>query len=106
AAVAVCAAPAPPPTGYASRAEVVPAARKLHQELEKVMDTAAERGAYTCCISPPCAFCASRMAMCPCGKSLARRGPVCRECKGGWEVGEGRMSGIKPDQVVGIAGAG
>ncbi len=39
------------------------------------------------------------MAKCPCGKNLAAAKAVCRECKGGWDVGEGRIAGVKPQNV-------
>lgn len=95
-------AAAPPPSMGHPHMEVAPAARKLHAELEQVTQAAAKRGDYTCCIAPPCGFCAVHMADCPCGKSLAAGKPVCRECKGGWDVGEGRIAGIKAADVKGI----
>ena len=56
-----------------------------------------------CCITPPCEFCAVHMAMCPCGKNLAAGKPVCRECMGGWHVGEGRVQGVKAADVKGMS---
>jgi hypothetical protein len=101
-AMAVTAATPPPPSGHAHM-EVAPAAKKLHAELERVTQAAAKQGNYTCCIAPPCEFCAVHMAHCPCGKNLAAGKPVCRECKGGWDVGEGRIAGVKAANVKGMS---
>lgn len=100
--ITVWAATAPPPMGH-PHMEVAPAAKKLHSELEKVTVAAAKKGNYTCCIAPPCEFCAVHVAACPCGKNLAAGKPVCRECKGGWAVGEGRVQGVKAENVKGMS---
>ncbi len=101
-AIGAWAANAPPPMGH-PHMPVAPAAQRLHSELEKVSGAAARKGNYTCCITPPCEFCAVHMAMCPCGKNLAAGKGVCRECKGGWDVGEGRVQGVKPEDVKGMS---
>lgn len=95
-------AKAPPPMGH-PHMMVAPGARKLHAELEKVSQSAAKKGMYTCCINPPCEFCAVHMAMCPCGKNLVAGKGVCRECKGGWDVGEGRIQGVDAASVKGMS---
>ncbi len=48
---------------------------------------------YKCCIRPMCDDCAVTMGSCPCGKHAAMGMPVCTQCKGGWEVGEGVIPG-------------
>jgi len=101
-AITVWAASPPMPMGH-SHMMVAPGAQRLHSELERVTQAAAKKGQYNCCIAPPCEFCAAHMAMCPCGKNVAAGKPVCRECKGGWEVGEGRVRGIKASQVKGMS---
>ncbi len=95
-------AKAPPPMGH-PHMMVAPGAQKLHAELEKVSQSAAKKGMYTCCINPPCEFCAVHMASCPCGKMVAIGKGVCRECKGGWDVGEGRVQGVDAAAVKGMS---
>ena len=48
---------------------------------------------YKCCIRPTCDDCAVTMGSCPCGKHAAMGMPVCTQCKGGWEAGEGVIPG-------------
>jgi hypothetical protein len=96
------AAPVPPAAGH-PKMQVAAAAQKLHDHMSDVTQDAAKKGNYVCCINPPCEFCAVHMAACPCGKNLAAGKPVCRECKGGWEVGEGRVQGVKPADVKGMS---
>jgi hypothetical protein len=103
-ALSVWAAPAPRPVGH-PHMQVAPAARRLHSEMERVTQTAARKGQYNCCIAPACGFCAAHMAMCPCGKNAAAGKPVCRECKGGWDVGEGRVQGVNAAAVRGMSAA-
>jgi hypothetical protein len=103
-AISAWAASAPPPMGH-PHMMVAPGARRLHAELERVSQAAARKGMYTCCIAPPCEFCAVHMAMCPCGKNVAAGKAVCRECKGGWDVGEGRVQGVNAADVKGMSAA-
>lgn len=98
------AAPAPPPQGHPAM-KVVPAAQKVHDQMVRISNSAAKKGKYVCCIAPPCEFCAVHMASCPCGKMLAMGKGVCRECKGGWSVGEGRVQGVKSADVQGMSSA-
>ncbi len=95
-------AKAPPPMGHPYM-KVAPGAQKLHNEMQKVSQAAAKKGKYTCCINPPCEFCAVHMASCPCGKMVAMGKGVCRECKGGWDVGEGRVKGVDAATVKGMS---
>lgn len=103
-AAAATAATAPPPRGIPAMT-VAPGARRVYAQLRQVSDAAAKKGMYDCCLTDACEFCASHMAMCPCGKNLAAGKPVCRECKGGWEVGEGRVAGVNPADVKGMSTA-
>ncbi len=48
---------------------------------------------YKCCIRPMCVDCAVSMGSCPCGKHAATGKPVCTQCKGGWDAGEGVVPG-------------
>jgi hypothetical protein len=93
---------APAPMGH-PHMKVAKPAQSLHDHMEKVTQAAAKRGDYTCCINPPCEFCAVHMASCPCGKMLAMGKGVCRECKGGWDVGEGRIPGVDAAKVKGMS---
>lgn len=56
-------------------------------------------GVYRCCISPGCTFCSLAADMCPCAKMLAKGGPVCPECWGGWVAGKGRLPNVDPAKV-------
>jgi hypothetical protein len=103
-AISAWAAAPPPPMGH-PHMQVAPGARRLHAELERVSQTAAKKGQYTCCIAPPCEFCAVHEAMCPCAKDLVAGKAVCRECKGGWDVGEGRVQGVNAANVKGMSAA-
>ena len=96
------AAPVPPPQGH-PKMMVMPAAQNLHDQMVELTNAAAKRGDYVCCIGPPCEFCAVHMGACPCGKNLAAGKGVCRECKGGWDLGEGRVQGVKPAEVKGMS---
>jgi hypothetical protein len=52
-----------------------------------------------------CKLCGLHFAMCPCARNLVAGKPVCRECKAGWDVGVGRVAGIKAFEVKGISAA-
>lgn len=69
------------------------AAKRLQASVNKYKTQLTGQGKYTCCINPTCDFCATHMGACPCGKMAAMDRPVCRECKGGWEAGEGVITG-------------
>jgi hypothetical protein len=84
---------------------VAAGAQGAHNATAAVSANAARKGQYNCCIRPACNFCALHMAMCPCGKNLAKSQAVCRECKGGWHAGEGALAGIKPENVKVISAA-
>lgn len=58
-----------------------------------------EDGVAECCIEPGCAFCPIAADGCSCGASLAKNGPVCPECWGGWQAGQGMLPDVNPDKV-------
>ncbi len=58
-----------------------------------------EDGVFDCCIDPGCTFCAIAADGCGCAASLAKGGPVCPECWGGWQAGQGMLPDIKPEKV-------
>jgi hypothetical protein len=59
----------------------------------KAKADAMKKGTYTCCLKHPCDVCALHMGACPCGKNVAADKPVCNECKGGWDAGDGAIPG-------------
>ena len=61
--------------------------------------TLMEDGVADCCIEPGCAFCVIAADACPCAGSLAKGGPVCPECWGGWQAGQGMLPDVKPEKV-------
>jgi hypothetical protein len=72
------------------------AARKAITEHQKAL---AKDGVYSCCIKPGCTFCSTAGDMCPCAMNLAKGQPVCPECWGGWQAGQGRLKDIDPSKV-------
>ncbi len=58
-----------------------------------------EDGVADCCINPGCAFCVLAADGCPCAGNLAKGGPVCPECWGGWQSGQGMLPGVKAEEV-------
>ncbi len=72
------------------------AARKAILDHQKALGN---DGVFGCCIRPGCTFCSSSADMCPCAMNLRKGGPVCPECWGGWQVGQGRLGGVDPAKV-------
>jgi hypothetical protein len=68
-------------------------AQRLQKSINSYKTQLTKTGKYACCVKPSCDFCATHMGGCPCGMNAAADKPVCRECKGGWEAGEGTISG-------------
>lgn len=58
-----------------------------------------EDGVADCCIGPGCVMCPIAADACGCGASLSKGGPVCPECWGGWQAGQGAIPGVKVDAV-------
>lgn len=59
----------------------------------------AREGKYKCCIEVPCDQCALEHQSCACYEDLKGGKPVCNECYGGWQRGEGRDKKIDPNKV-------
>lgn len=72
---------------------------RLQKNIDGYKAKLASQGKYACCVKPTCDFCATHMGMCPCGKMAAMNKPVCRECKGGWEAGEGVIPGKSASDI-------
>ncbi len=58
-----------------------------------------EDGVADCCIGPGCALCPIAADGCGCAASLSKGGPVCPECWGGWQAGQGAIPGVKAEGV-------
>lgn len=72
---------------------------RLQKSVDSYKAGLAKQGKFTCCVNPSCDFCATHMGMCPCGKMAAMDKPVCRECKGPSEAGEGVIAGKTAAQI-------
>jgi len=77
-------------------AEKIKTAKKLLQEAKSELTRSGE---YNCCIEDPCNQCALDHQSCPCYDDLKKGKPVCPECYGGWQRGEGRDKKVKPADV-------
>ncbi len=75
--------------------ELKDAATIVMQEKEKLI----KAGKYGCCLKHPCNQCALMMGACPCGKNAAEGKPVCHECKGGWDAGDGAIPGKRSRNI-------
>lgn len=75
-------------------------AMKLQKSIKSYKQKLVKDGKYLCCVKPTCDFCASHMGGCSCGRMAAMDKPVCRECKGGWEAGEGAIHGKRPTDIT------
>lgn len=83
-------------TQKTSAVEKIKTAKKLLQEAKSELT---RQGKYDCCIEEPCNQCALEHQSCPCHKDLKNGKPVCPDCYGGWQRGEGKDKDIKPDDV-------
>jgi hypothetical protein len=79
----------------ASLAKGVATRKALLDQVSSLM----EDGVADCCIDPGCALCVIAADGCPCAGSLAKGGPVCPECWGGWQAGQGMLPDVKPEKV-------
>src|SRR5262249_516728 len=57
------------------------------------------KDAYVCCTMPGCVFCQSAGDSCPCGRNLRKGEPVCPECWGGWQAGQGAIPAVRLEGV-------
>jgi len=76
---------------------------KLQKSINNYKAQLAKQGKYACCVQPSCDMCATHMGGCPCGKMASMGKPVCRECKGGWEAGDGAISGKEASEIKGMS---
>ncbi len=84
------------PAAKLSPAEKIKQAKRL---LSEATGQLTREGKYKCCIEVPCNQCALDHQSCPCYEDLKAGKPVCPECYGGWQRGEGRDKKIKPSDV-------
>lgn len=81
-------------TGHAHAAAPVPKrALQLQRSINQYAAQLAREGKANCCVRPACSYCVIHAGECPCAKHVAANQPVCRECKGGWDAGEGVVPG-------------
>lgn len=76
--------------------EKVREAKRLMLDAKKQL---AREGKYSCCIQDPCNQCLLDHQSCPCESNVKTGKPVCSECYGGWQRGEGKVKNIKPSDV-------
>lgn len=81
--------------GAASMAKGVATRKALLDQVGALM----EDGVADCCIDPGCGFCPIAADACSCAASLAKGGPVCPECWGGWHAEQGMLPGVKAEDV-------
>jgi cytochrome c2 len=71
----------------------------LRQQVEAARKKAFDHGSYACCIEPACSWCLLSMGECTCILGVGSGQYACRECKGGWEAGQGIMPGKRKEDV-------
>jgi hypothetical protein len=81
--------------GLSPEQRIVKAKRELHMATSELV----REGSYRCCIQEPCLECALAHQSCTCFHDLRAGKPVCPECYGGWQRGEGREKNINPKDV-------
>jgi len=85
--------------GMGMSMKMSPEAKRFRKKLDTAKSVAARKGKYACCIKPSCDWCMTHMGSCSCGKGVAMNMGACRECKGGWEAGQGAIGGKTKDDV-------
>ena len=71
----------------------------LRQQVEAGRKKAFDHGSYACCIEPACSWCLLYLGECTCILGVGSGQYACRECKGGWEAGQGIMPGKRKEDV-------
>jgi hypothetical protein len=76
-------------------------ARMLGGEIRKALlnHQRALKEGYVCCTMPGCVFCQTVGDSCPCGTNLRKGEPVCPECWGGWQAGQGAIPATRREDV-------
>src|SRR6266545_6960593 len=72
--------------------------KKLEAHVKAVKVKAGKK-AYDCCIRPSCEWCAVHMGQCMCHHGVESGMGPCRECHGGWEAGQGHVTGKTKEDV-------
>lgn len=67
--------------------------KKEKKSLMKQKMQAMKDGKYNCCLQEPCDECLKAHGSCDCKNAVKNDKPVCNECYGGWQRGEGDVSG-------------
>ncbi len=80
----------------AAAIEKIKNAKRLLVEAKSALT---REGKYKCCLEVPCNQCALDHQSCPCYTDLKEGKPVCPECYGGWQRGEGKDKTINPSDV-------
>jgi hypothetical protein len=85
----------------AGEKKVASEAKALGSELRRATlnHQRALKDAYICCTMPGCVFCQSAGDSCPCGNNLRKGEPVCPECWGGWQAGQGAIPAVRLEDV-------
>ena len=73
--------------------------RAAKRMLQAAKSELTRQGKYNCCIEEPCNQCALDHQSCLCYDDLKKGKPVCPECFGGWQRGEGRDKKRKASEV-------
>jgi hypothetical protein len=81
--------------------KATPEAKTLGDEISKALlnHQRALKDAYVCCTMPGCVFCQTAGDSCPCGNNLRKGEPVCPECWGGWQAGQGAIPAVRREDV-------
>ena len=81
--------------------KATPEAKTLGDEISKALQNhqKALKDAYVCCTMPGCVFCQTAVDSCPCGTNVRKGEPVCPECWGGWQAGQGAIPAVRKDDV-------
>jgi hypothetical protein len=74
---------------------------QAHSLVDGAKEMLAADGKYHCCIEDRCDECALEHHNCSCAPDLKAGRGVCSQCYGGWQRGEGDISGIDPKSVKG-----
>lgn len=66
---------------------------------KKLLEEAKEDLVYNCCLEDPCDRCALDHQSCQCNKDLRAGKGICSDCYAGWQMGQGKIKGIKASDV-------
>jgi len=66
---------------------------------KRLLEEAKEDLVYNCCIEDACDRCALDHQSCQCKKDLRAGKGICSDCYAGWQMGHGKIEGIKAGDV-------